>query len=127
MAVICHLYRPDETGGFVNIFNTNGGFVKRFTTGGTLNAPWGITKTPPEFGLGQSILVGNFADGRINVYNKIGQYKGQLADEDHDPIEIEGLWALVFVPGSTDFSLYFTAGPDEEEHGLFGEIEFEGD
>jgi hypothetical protein len=30
-------------GGLVNVFNTNGDFVKRFATGGTLNAPWGIT------------------------------------------------------------------------------------
>ncbi len=118
---------PGETGGFVNIFNTNGGFIKRFATGGALDAPWGITKTPPEFGLGQAILVGNFHDGRINVYNKNGQFKGQLADVQRNPIEIEGLWALTFVPGSTDFSLYFTAGPDDEEHGLFGEIEFVGD
>jgi uncharacterized protein (TIGR03118 family) len=118
-------------GGLVNVFNTNGDFIKRFATGGTLNAPWGITNTPPEFGLGQSILVGNFGDGRINVYNKNGQFKGQLGEDKDEPITIDGLWALEFLPsafaGGTDFELYFTAGPDNEEHGIFGEIEFEGE
>jgi uncharacterized protein (TIGR03118 family) len=116
-------------GGLVNVFNTNGDFVRRFATGGTLNAPWGITNTPPDFGLGQAIIVGNFGDGRINVYNKNGQFKGQLADEEGDPITIDGLWDLVFKPGAFDgtseVDLYFTAGPDNEEHGIFGEIEFE--
>ncbi|HUR31919.1 MAG TPA: TIGR03118 family protein, partial [Saprospiraceae bacterium] len=114
-------------GGFVNIFNTNGTFVKRFASGGTLSAPWGITNTPSEFGLGQAILVGNFGDGRINVYNKNGQFKGQLGDENHEPITIDGLWALEFTAagfaGTDEPDLYFTAGPDEEEHGIFGEIE----
>jgi len=118
---------PD--GGLVNVFNTNGDFVRRFATGGTLSAPWGITNAPPEFGLGQAILVGNLGDGRINVYNKNGNFKGQLADEDGDPIVIDGLWDLVFKPGAFDgtseVDLYFTAGPDNEEHGIFGEIEFE--
>ncbi|HZV44559.1 MAG TPA: TIGR03118 family protein [Saprospiraceae bacterium] len=118
---------PD--GGLVNVFNTNGDFVRRFATGGTLDAPWGITNVPPEFGLGQAIIVGNFGDGRINVYNKNGNFKGQLADEEGDPIVIDGLWDLVFKPGAFDgtseVDLYFTAGPDNETHGIFGEIEFE--
>ena len=115
-------------GGFVNVFTTNGTFVRRFASGGTLAAPWGITKTPPEFGLGQAILVGNFGDGRINVYNKNGQFKGQLGDEEGNPIAIDGLWALIFEAGAfnrtEEVELYFTAGPDNETHGLFGEIEF---
>jgi len=122
----------DQTGsGVVDVYKTNGDFVSRFATGGTLNEPWGITNTPPEFGLGQAILVGNFGDGRINVYNKNGQFKGQLADVEGNVITIDGLWALEFTPGafagSADTDLYFTAGPDDEEHGIFGEIGFEGD
>src|SRR6185503_7906254 len=82
---------------------------------------------PLEFALGPSILIGNFADGLINVYGKNGQFKGQLGDEDGEAIVIEGLWALVFKPGAfngtSEVDLYFTAGPDDEEHGLFGEIE----
>lgn len=116
-------------GGYVNTFRTNGSFVRRFASGATLNEPWGITSTPPKFGLGQAILVGNFGDGRINIYNKNGQFKGQLGDEDGEAITIEGLWALTFVPdafsGGDNLDLYFTAGPDDETHGIFGEIEHE--
>ena len=115
-------------GGLVNIFTTGGTFVKRFATGGLLSAPWGITNIPPDFGQGQGILVGNFGDGRINIYNKLGHFKGQLGDEDGNPITIDGLWALTFEAGAFDGSeepdLYFTAGPENETHGIFGEIEF---
>ncbi|HZV68970.1 MAG TPA: TIGR03118 family protein [Saprospiraceae bacterium] len=114
-------------GGLVNMFSTSGVFLKRFATGGPLSAPWGITKTPTDFALGGAMLIGNFGDGRINIYNAYGQYKGQLTNELGKPIEIDGLWALVFKEGSfngtEDPDLYFTAGPDHEEHGLFGEIE----
>jgi uncharacterized protein (TIGR03118 family) len=118
-------------GGLVNVFNPDGTFLRRFATGGKLNAPWGITNIPEGFGLGQGILVGNFGDGRINVYNKNGNFKGQLGDEDGEVLSIDGLWALIFEPGAfngtEEVELYFTAGPDNEEHGLFGEIEFEGE
>ncbi|HWB90313.1 MAG TPA: TIGR03118 family protein, partial [Puia sp.] len=32
--------------GLVDVFNPDGSFVKRFTTGGWLNAPWGVTMAP---------------------------------------------------------------------------------
>ena len=45
------------------------------------------------------------------------------------PIKIDGLWALQFGHGTTANSangltttLFFTAGPEEEEHGLFGSL-----
>lgn len=103
-------------GGFVNIFNTDGTFVERFASGGKLCVPWGITNTPPEFGLGNAILIGNLGDGRINIYNKNGHCKGQLGDDEGNPIMIDGLWALIFTAGAfngtTDVDLYFTAGPN---------------
>ena len=115
-------------GGYVNIFRTDGTFVKRFASGSPLAAPWGITKVPLAFGIGHAILVGNFGDGRINVYSYAGQYKGQLEYDDGTPVEIDGLWALTFLPtafnsvnnGIEDATLYFAAGPNDEENGLFG-------
>jgi uncharacterized protein (TIGR03118 family) len=69
------------------------------------------------------ILVGNFGDGRINVYSVGGQFLGQLQSKNH-AIVIEKLWALSFAPvtaTNTDQSrLYFTAGPNDENDGLFG-------
>jgi uncharacterized protein (TIGR03118 family) len=112
--------------GLVDIFNPDGSFVKRFTTGGTLNAPWGVVMTPANFlerndmseqddsgnknsseGSGMNkngddddqpvILVGNFGDGHINVFSIDGQFLGQLHSHNRT-IVIEGLWALSFAP-----------------------------
>ena len=81
--------------------------------------------------IGTSHPCWKFRRWSIIVYNKNGQFKGQLGDEDGDVITIDGLWALEFKPGAfngtSDPDLYFTAGPDNEEHGIFGEIEFEGE
>lgn len=115
----------DEAGpgnGIVDIYNTDGSFVKRFTTGGTLNSPWGIEKvlspTP-------AILIGNFGDGKINVFDMDGNYTMTL-QHDGEPIVIEGLWSIVFprtnLPVGERNRLYFTSGPDEETHGVFGYI-----
>lgn len=65
------------------------------------------------------LLVGNFGDGRITAFHPVtGAVLGQLSDEVGDPLEIEGLWGLDFPECSR--RLYFAAGPDDEEHGLFG-------
>jgi uncharacterized protein (TIGR03118 family) len=68
------------------------------------------------------ILIGNFGDGRINVYSMMGQWLGQLRSH-NQTIVIDGLWALSFAPSTSTVDqsrLYFTAGPDDEENGLFG-------
>ena len=68
------------------------------------------------------ILVGNFGDGRINVFSTQGQFMGQLQSH-HKTIEIYGLWALSFAPTTSTIDqkrLYFTAGPADEADGLFG-------
>jgi len=48
---------------------------------------------------------------------------GQIQDANQQPISIDGLWTLS--PGNDGSAgssqwLYFTAGPNEESHGLFG-------
>lgn len=112
--------------GYVDIFKTDGSFVSRFASQGTLNSPWGIVGAGTDFGLGllQPILIGNFGDGRINVFTSDGKYQGQLLDNSHNPISIDGLWDLYFpvngVPNVSPYRLYFTAGPGGETHGLFG-------
>jgi hypothetical protein len=69
------------------------------------------------------ILVGNFGDGKINVYSVAGNFLGQLQSHNHT-IVIEKLWGPSFAPvtaTNTDQSrLYFTAGPNDENDGLFG-------
>jgi uncharacterized protein (TIGR03118 family) len=118
--------------GLVDIYTTSGMFVQRFATGGTLNAPWGIAMAPVSFykddedsDAGTAILVGNFGDGRINAYRaKNGKFLGQLSMH-NTPITIEGLWAISFAPPTSPINqnlLYFAAGPNDEEDGVFGYI-----
>jgi uncharacterized protein (TIGR03118 family) len=72
------------------------------------------------------LLVGNFGSGTIMAFNAEGEFRGLLKGSRNKPIEIEGLWALTFGNGSrggVPDTLYFTAGPEDETHGLFGSIE----
>jgi len=99
--------------GFVDVFTTKGQFVKRLISQGRLNAPWGL-----EIVSGQ-LWVGNFGDGKINVYNpSTGSFIGTPRDTFGIPLKFDGLWALYLTNGS----IYFTAGIADEEHGIFGAI-----
>jgi uncharacterized protein (TIGR03118 family) len=111
--------------GFVDRFDLQGNLLNRVAGGGTLNAPWGLAIAPASFGaMAGSLLVGNFGDGRINIYNPTTfAFLGQVLGPDGQPLSIDGLWALS--PGNDGSAgssqmLYFTAGPGDEEHGLFG-------
>ena len=116
--------------GFVRRFNTAG--VRDLTFGinnGPLNAPWGITIAPVTFGIfGSALLVGNFGDGNpsIHAFNPTtGAFLGTLQNEAGVGIVIDELWALQFGNGGNGgdpAALYYTAGPAEEEHGLFGSL-----
>ena len=76
---------------------------------------------------GHTLLVGNFGDGAINVYNPTtGAYVGTLLDTTGNTLVIPGLWALQFGNGGSGGTigvLYFTSGPDGENHGLFGSLQ----
>jgi len=116
--------------GIVDEYSTGGALLARVAQHGELNAPWGLAMAPSNFGKASGdLLVGNFGDGRINVFEpkKNGKFedKGQLRGENGKALAIDGLWGIGFGNGSgsgdTD-DLYFAAGPDHEAHGLFGEI-----
>jgi len=113
--------------GFVDVFDLSGNFVRRLASEGTLNSPWGMAIAPSNFGqFSNALLVGNFGDGRINAFSlSDGAFLGQMLEASGRPLVIEGLWALTFGNGAQAGSLdilYFTAGPDDESHGLFGEL-----
>jgi uncharacterized protein (TIGR03118 family) len=112
--------------GFVDIFGTDGTFVRRFATQGTLDSPWGLALAPSTFGNFQGdVLVGNFGDGLINAFTPAGVLRGQLKSETSAPIQIDGLWGLRFGNGGAGGdpnTLFFAAGIDGEAHGLFGTI-----
>jgi len=108
--------------GYVDAFLPNGTFSKRIASQGTLNAPWGIAEGFPELIGMDALLIGNFGDGHINVYDWNGNFKGQLRNAG-GPVAIEGLWAIDNdVLKTSRHQLYFTAGFDDEEDGLFGFI-----
>ena len=111
--------------GFVNVFDTSGHLLRRFASRGPLNSPWGVTRASFAFGrFSGDILVGNFGDGQINVFDSEGKHRGPLKDANGKPIVIEGLWKLTLGGGrnSSSDTLYFTAGPNDESDGLFGTI-----
>ena len=110
--------------GFVDLFTNFGTKLRRIASEGTLNAPWGLAIAPKGFGeFSGDLLVGNFGDGRINVFDRDG-FKGQLRDENGETIVIDGLWSLL--PGTEttggEGTLWFSAGPDDETHGLVGQL-----
>jgi uncharacterized protein (TIGR03118 family) len=116
---------PGHGRGFVDIFDTDGHLLRRFASRGQLNSPWGMTRASFAFGaFSGKILIGNFGDGRINVYNNDGTFAGQLEDVHGKPLVIGGLWTLTLGGGrsSSPDTLYFAAGPNGERDGLFGMI-----
>jgi uncharacterized protein (TIGR03118 family) len=112
--------------GFVDVFGTNGKLHRRLVSRGALDSPWGMTVAPRNFGqFAGALLVGNFGNGRIHAYNRYtGRELGALRDAAGNPITIDGLWGLEFGNGVTGDrnTLLFSAGPDHEDHGLFGSI-----
>ena len=73
----------------------------------------------------RDLLVGNFGNGTINVYNPTnGARLGQLRRHNGLPIVIDGLWGLRFGNGNAAKTneLIFSAGPNGESHGLLGKI-----
>jgi uncharacterized protein (TIGR03118 family) len=112
--------------GFVDVFTNDGAFVKRLVTRGALNSPWGLALAPAGFGrFGGDLIVGNFGDGHINVYNPAtGAPLGQIRKPNGQPIVIDGLWALMFGNGNAAKTgeMLFSAGPNDESDGLLGKI-----
>ncbi len=115
--------------GAVGIFDANGHLLSRFQRGDFLNAPWGIALAPSDFGpFSHRLLIGNFGDGTVNAFNIVtGQFVGKmLAPGSSSPLVVDGLWALSFggnaANNGSSTELFFTAGPNDENDGLFGKL-----
>ena len=111
--------------GFIDVFDTDGHFLRRFASKGPLNSPWGVARASFAFGrFSGDILVGNFGNGKINAFDSNGHFLGALRDINDKPIVLEGLWTLTLGGGrnSSSDTLYFTSGPNDEKDGLFGTI-----
>jgi uncharacterized protein (TIGR03118 family) len=114
-------------GGFVVEYDASGNFIKQIAGGGALDAPWGITIAPPGWGsYTGDILVGNFGNGEILVYDiTTDTYLGTIDGTNGLPLVNFNLWALDTRTGGTGDNLdavYFTAGINRQQGGLLGEI-----
>ncbi len=113
--------------GFVDEFDSSGNLLMRLRSGRWMNAPWGLALSPDHFGkLSNRLLVGQFGSGQIASFDPdTGNFQGLLRGPHGQPLTIDGLWALGFgndAGAGSSKTLFFTAGIDDEEHGLFGTI-----
>jgi uncharacterized protein (TIGR03118 family) len=115
--------------GIVNVFDANGALVTRLVSDGAqLDAPWGIALAPPDFGtLGDTLLVGNFGDGRINAFDPgTGELVGTIANAAGEPFEVPGLWGIAFgndVHNQPHATLFYAAGINGEVNGVVGRLD----
>jgi uncharacterized protein (TIGR03118 family) len=122
--------------GFVDVFSPEGSLLMRLQHGNWFNAPWGLTLAPSDFGtFSHKVLVGQFGSGEILAFDAVtGLFEGKLQDQNDVVISIGGpgaLWALAFGIGAPNLdtahqqaanTLFFTAGPNFPNGGLFGTL-----
>lgn len=121
--------------GLIDTFDPLSETFTRFATGtaikrgnvSAMNSPWGVAMAPDSFGIhGGQLLVGNFGSGTIMTFDpSTGKFKGYLNAVKGGRIKIDGLWALAVGNGTkagVTNTVYFTAGPDSESHGLMGQL-----
>ncbi|OLB21487.1 MAG: TIGR03118 family protein [Acidobacteria bacterium 13_2_20CM_2_57_6] len=113
--------------GFVELFKPSGRNIGHLQHGTWLNSPWGVVWTTRDFGeFSNAILVGNFGSGRIAAFNGFTyKFMGFVKNPDDSILTIDGLWSLTFGNDGTAGpanTLFFTAGINGEQDGLFGTI-----
>ncbi len=123
--------RHDPVGGdgfgFVELFTPAGKHIGHLEHGDWFNAPWGVVWTTRDFGeFSNAILVGNFRSGWIAAFNGFTRkFIGFLKNPDDSLVTIDGLWSLTFGNDATAGlanTLFFTAGINNEQDGLFGTL-----
>jgi uncharacterized protein (TIGR03118 family) len=119
--------------GFVDEFTTGGELVRRIAIRGVLDSPWGLTVAPAGFGrFGGDLLVGNFGNGRIHAFDlgpagedELAHFAGTFENAQGRALTIDGLWSVEFGNGAgagPKGTLFFTAGPAGQTHGLLGTL-----
>lgn len=124
--------------GLIALFTTDGKFITELVKNGAgspLNGPWGMAlKRDKDDRKAPDLVVGNFGNGAINVFDlsltekkSTATFDGALVAPTGLPLLINGLWGITNGNGRGDFDpnkLYFCAGPNDENDGLFGELDF---
>jgi uncharacterized protein (TIGR03118 family) len=125
-----------ESHGIVDTFDLKGLSLHRLVQHGQLNSPWGVAVAPANFGaLAGALLIGNFGNGHIDAYNPTtGEFIDKMRDPHGKMLSIDGLWSLRVGSSVADTStttdnnfgpdtVYFTAGTNGEQDGLFGALQ----
>ncbi len=116
-------------GGYIDIFEENGTFVKTLISGKPLDQPWGFAVAPSNFGtLSSTLLISNNTNtGTINGFNPTtGAFVGTVETSAGKAIKINQIWGIEFGGGSSNNGntnqLFYTAGPKNNAAGIFGVI-----
>ena len=117
------------SGGYIDIFNEDGTFVKTLIHGKPLNQPWGFAVAPANFGvLSSTLLISNNTNsGTINGFNpSTGAFVGTVKNSAGKPLHFNQIWGIEFgggtaANGNTN-QLFYTAGPNNNLNGVFGVI-----
>jgi uncharacterized protein (TIGR03118 family) len=122
---------PAPGAGHVAVYDLDGHIVREMADAGRLNSPWGLAIAPDNFGpFGRALLVANFGDGTVAAFDPAtGAFRDYLRGTDGRPIVIDKIWGLAFGNGVSlgdSDSLYFTAGPNQEQDGVFGRLRYAG-
>jgi len=116
-------------GGYIDIFEENGTFVKTLVKGKPLNQPWGFALAPSNFGsLSNTLLISNNVNGgTINGFDpNTGAFVGTIETSAGKAIKISQIWGIEFGGGASENGntnqLFYTAGPQNGAQGVFGVI-----
>jgi len=93
------------SGGYVDIFQENGTFVKTLTHSEFLNQAWGIALAPSNFGpLSNTLLISNNSvDGNIFGFDPVtGKLVGTIRDQNGKQIILNNLWGIAFGGGTAN-------------------------
>jgi uncharacterized protein (TIGR03118 family) len=118
-----------KAGGYIDIYNEDGTFVKTLIKGKPLAQPWGFAVAPANFGpLSNTLLISNNTNtGTINGFDPTtGAFVGTVKTAAGKAIHINQIWGIEFgggtaANGNTN-QLYYTAGPKNNLNGIFGVI-----
>jgi uncharacterized protein (TIGR03118 family) len=123
--------------GYVDVFSPDGKFLMQLEHNDSLDAPWGLTLAPSDFGsFSRRVIVGEFGSGWISAFDAVtGQFIDNFKDQNNMVISIDGpgaLWSLAFGDGEPNSdpagqpanALFFTSGPlvNGVFHGHFGTL-----
>jgi uncharacterized protein (TIGR03118 family) len=128
--------------GVVNSFDLGGHGLQRLVSPGRtslLNSPWGVALAPQNFGaLAGALLIGNFGDGHIKATIRRPASSSarctmpNLRKDSKERSLPSMAWRSLRVGGANNGkngyanALYFTAGPNGEQDGLFGALTPDG-